>query len=163
MAAPHVTGTVALMLSVYHNLTPEQAIAALTSGARRDAFTNRTFTGEPNTSPNASWGFGKLDVAAAVANVRGLLLAQGEGYNISQNPIRSAPVVIRFSQGPRRVDLYDFAGKLVRSFLPTDFDDATTLRWNLRAQGGGDVVNGVYLLVADLPSGLMRRKVFIVR
>jgi subtilisin family serine protease len=163
MAAPHVTGTVALMLSVFHNLTPEQAIGALTSGARRDAFTSRTFTDEPDTSPNASWGFGKLDVAAAVANVRRLLLAQGEGYNISQNPIRSSPVVIRFSQGPRRVDLYDFAGKLVRTFLPTEFDDATTLRWNLRAQGGGDVVNGVYLLVADLPSGLMRRKVFIVR
>jgi hypothetical protein len=77
--------------------------------------------------------------------------------------VRSAPVVIRFNEAPRRVDLYDFAGKRVRTFLATDFDDAQTIRWNLREQAGGDVVNGVYLLVADLPSGLMRRKVFIVR
>ncbi len=163
MSAPHVTGAVALMLSVYQHLTPEQAIDALQRGARRDAFTNRTFTGDPNTSPNASWGFGKLDVAAAVANVRALMLAQGESFNISQNPVRSSPVVIRFGEPPRRVDLYDFAGKRVRSFRATEFDDATTLRWNLQAEGGGAVVNGVYLLVAELPSGLMRRKVFIVR
>jgi hypothetical protein len=151
------------MLSVYRQLTPEQAIDALQRGARRDAFTSHPFTGEPNTSPNASWGFGKLDVAAAVANVRALMLAQGESFNISQNPVRSSPVVIRFAEAPRRVDLYDFAGKRVRSFRDTDFDDATTLRWNLQAEGGGVVVNGVYVLVAELPSGLMRRKVFIVR
>ncbi|HJU70120.1 MAG TPA: S8 family serine peptidase [Gemmatimonadaceae bacterium] len=163
MSAPHVTGAVALMLSVYHHLTPEQAIDALQRGARRDAFTSRTFTGDPNTSPNASWGFGKLDVAAALANVRALMLAQGESFNISQNPVRSSPVVIRFGEPPRRVDLFDFAGKRVRSFRATDFDDATTLRWNLQVEGGGVVVNGVYLLVAELPSGLMRRKVFIVR
>jgi subtilisin family serine protease len=163
MSSPHVTGAVALMLSVYQHLTPEQALDALTRGARRDGFTNRTFTGEPNTSPNASWGFGKLDVAASLAIVRALISEQTVAYNISQNPVRSAPVVIRFNEAPRRVDLYDFAGKRVRTFLATDFDDAQTIRWNLRAQGGGDVVNGVYLLVADLPSGLMRRKVFIVR
>jgi subtilisin family serine protease len=163
MSAPHVTGAVALMLSVYRQLTPEQAIDALQRGARRDTFTGRTFTGEPNTSPNASWGFGKLDVAAALANVRALMLAQGESFNISQNPVRSSPVVMRFAEAPRRVDLYDFAGKRVRSFRDTDFDDATTLRWNLQAEGGAAVVNGVYVLVAELPSGLMRRKVFIVR
>ena len=163
MSAPHVTGAVALLLSVYRQLTPEQAIDALQRGARRDAFTSRPFTGEANTSPNASWGFGKLDVAAAVANVRALMLAQGESFNISQNPVRSSPVVIRFAEAPRRVDLYDFAGKRVRSFRDTDFDDATTLRWNLQTEGGGAVVNGVYVLVAELPSGLMRRKVFIVR
>jgi subtilisin family serine protease len=163
MSSPHVAGAVALMLSVYQHLTPEQARDALTRGARRDAFTSRPFTGDANTSPNASWGFGKLDVAAAVANVRALMLAQGETFNISQNPVRASPVVIRFGQAPRRVDLYDFAGKRVRSFRDTDFDDATTLRWNLQAEGGGEVVNGVYLLVADLPSGMMRRKVFIVR
>jgi subtilisin family serine protease len=163
MSAPHVTGAVALMLSVYQNLTPEQAIDALQRGARRDGFTSRPFTGDPNTSPNASWGFGKLNVAAALANVRALMLAQGESFNISQNPIRSSPVVIRFGEAPRRVELYDFAGKRVRSFRETDFDDATTLRWNLQVEDGGAVVNGVYVLVAELPSGLMRRKVFIVR
>ena len=163
MASPHVAGAVALMLSVYRNLTPEQALDALTRGARRDQFTSRAFTGDPNASPNASWGFGKLDVAASLAIVRGLITQQAEAYNISQNPVRIAPVVIRFNEQPRRVDVYDFAGKRVRTFRPTDLTDATILRWDLRAHAGGDVVNGVYLLVADLPSGLMRRKIFIVR
>jgi hypothetical protein len=102
-------------------------------------------------------------VAASLEIVRGLIAEETQAYNISQNPIRRSPVVIRFNEAPRRVDLFDFAGKRVRTFLATDFDDALTIRWNLRAQGGGEVVNGVYLLVADLPSGLMRRKVFVVR
>jgi subtilisin family serine protease len=163
MASPHVAGAVALMLSVYQKLTPEQALDALTRGARKDAFTFNTFTGEANGSPNASWGFGKLNVAASLAIVRELIEAETQSYNISQNPIRRAPVVIRFNEEPRRVELFDFAGKRVRTFLPSDFDDARTIRWNLRAQGGGEVVNGVYLLVAELPSGLMRQKVFVVR
>jgi hypothetical protein len=163
MSSPHVTGAVALLLSVYKHLTPEQARDALTSSARRDAFTNRPWTGDPNATPNATWGYGKLDVAGALANVRALMLAQGETFNISQNPIRSSPVVIRFEDAPTRVDLYDFAGRRVKTFLATDFDDATTLRWNLRGQSGENVANGVYLLVAEMPSGTMRRKVFIVR
>ena len=163
MSAPHVTGTVALMLAVYKHLTPEQAIEALTRGARRDEFTRQTFTGEPNTSPNASWGFGKLDVAGALANVRELMVADGGGFNITQNPVRTSPVLIRFAEPPRRVDIYDFAGNRVRSFQSLDFEEPARLVWNLEADGGGAVVNGVYLLVADLPSGLMRRKLFIVR
>jgi hypothetical protein len=91
------------------------------------------------------------------------MLAQGQTFNISQNPVRTAPVVIRFAEVPRRVELFDFAGKRVRAFHSTDFDDGTTLRWNLQADGGAQVVNGVYLLVAELPTGVMRRKVFIVR
>jgi subtilisin family serine protease len=163
MAAPHVTGAVALLLAVYKHLTPEQARDALTEGARRDEFTSRTFTGEPNTSPNASWGFGKLDVAAALANVRALMVAGGGGFNITQNPIRTSPVVIRFAEPPRRVEIYDFAGRRVRSFQPLDFEEPATLRWNVQADADGTLVNGVYLLVADLPSGLIRRKIFIVR
>jgi subtilisin family serine protease len=163
MSAPHVTGAVALLLSVYHNLTPEQAVDALQRSARHDTFTSRPFTGEADATPNPSWGLGKLNVAGALANVRALMLAQGESFNISQNPVRTSPVVIRFAQAPRRVELFDFAGKRVRTFRDTDFDDASTLRWNLQAEGGREVVNGVYLLVSELPSGVMRRKVFIVR
>lgn len=163
MSTPHVAGAVALLLSVYQHLTPEQALDALTRGARRDEFTSRTWTGDANASPNASWGYGKLDVAAALANVRALMLAEGQRFNISQNPVRSAPVVIRFDDSPRRVDVFDFAGRRVRTFLATDLDDARTLRWNLRGASGEEVVNGVYLLVVDMPSGTMRRKVFIVR
>ena len=59
MAAPHVTGTVALMLQKNPKLTPEQVKTALVTGARKDSF-----TGALAWSP--TWGAGKLDAFAAV-------------------------------------------------------------------------------------------------
>ncbi len=58
MAAPHVTGAVALMLEVDRELEPAQARDQLTRAARSDANTGAV--------PNPAWGYGKLDAAAAV-------------------------------------------------------------------------------------------------
>jgi subtilisin family serine protease len=58
MAAPHVTGAVALMLQRNRSLTQSQILDYLTKTARRD-----TFTG---AMPNSTWGYGKLDAKAAV-------------------------------------------------------------------------------------------------
>lgn len=58
MAAPHVAGVVALMLQKRPVLTPEEAMTALSDGARRDARTG------PGWS--AAWGRGKLDALGAV-------------------------------------------------------------------------------------------------
>jgi subtilisin family serine protease len=62
MAAPHVTGAAALILSVRPNLTCEQIKQILVRTARRD--------GEAAGTPNNTWGSGKLDVAAAVEQAR---------------------------------------------------------------------------------------------
>lgn len=71
MATPHVTGTVALLLAERPSLTPEQVKEALTSSARSDAFTQRSWaTGDPGGRPNWSWGYGKLWVPGAIAAVR---------------------------------------------------------------------------------------------
>lgn len=58
MAAPHVAGTIALMLEADPKLTPRQARAILAETARQDDFTG--------VVPNDSWGAGKLDALAAV-------------------------------------------------------------------------------------------------
>jgi subtilisin family serine protease len=58
MAAPHVTGALALMLQADPTLTPERARRALTSTARADVHTGAV--------PNNGWGYGKLDVTPAV-------------------------------------------------------------------------------------------------
>ena len=71
MASPHVAGTVALLLAERPSLTPEQVRGALTSSARSDRFTAVSkATGDPGGRPNWSWGYGKLWVPGALANVR---------------------------------------------------------------------------------------------
>jgi hypothetical protein len=57
MAAPHVTGLVALLWSLWPKLMAGQIHDALLSTARADAFTGVT--------PNNNWGKGKLDAGAA--------------------------------------------------------------------------------------------------
>jgi hypothetical protein len=66
MAAPHVTGAVALMLAQpdWSNGPPSAIRNRLQSTATTDAFTG--------TVPNTTWGFGKLNAAAAVAPLAAL-------------------------------------------------------------------------------------------
>jgi hypothetical protein len=58
MAAPHVTGTIALMLQKNPNRTQAEIKRCLESGARSDAQTGAV--------PNTAWGAGKLDANASV-------------------------------------------------------------------------------------------------
>jgi hypothetical protein len=73
MSAPHVAGAVALILgrtetsppdSVWRTATPSKVKARLRASARADSLTG--------TVPNNAWGYGKLDVRAALAPVMGL-------------------------------------------------------------------------------------------
>jgi hypothetical protein len=57
MAAPHVTGAVALLLGLSPGLDASRLKTALTSHARTDSYTGAV--------PNDDWGYGKLDVYAA--------------------------------------------------------------------------------------------------
>jgi len=61
MSAPHITGATALLLarSEWVNSTPSKIKARLRGTARVDAFTGSV--------PNATWGYGKLDIGAALA------------------------------------------------------------------------------------------------
>ncbi|MEV6811584.1 S8 family peptidase [Micromonospora sp. NPDC051296] len=62
MAAPHVAGAAALVLSVRPDLTSEQVKQLLQVTARRD--------GASAGAPDDNWGAGRLDLAAAVAAAR---------------------------------------------------------------------------------------------
>lgn len=64
-SAPQVSGAVALLFERNPTLTGEQVRAALAQSARSDAFTGDV--------PNDQWGFGKLDVGAALAQVSPVL------------------------------------------------------------------------------------------
>lgn len=67
MAAPHVTGTVALMLEKVPTLKPGDILSILRDSARTDAFTSTVLPGEATVDPpNIAWGAGKLDADEAV-------------------------------------------------------------------------------------------------
>lgn len=69
MAAPHVTGTIAVLLQARPDLTPEDVRTALEATARQDAFTTRIY--DFAGSPSDWWGAGKLDVRGALQMVIG--------------------------------------------------------------------------------------------
>jgi subtilisin family serine protease len=61
MAAPHVTGTIALLLEKRRSLTQGEILAHLTQTARLDVFTSNP--------PDPDWGAGKLDARECYAAV----------------------------------------------------------------------------------------------
>lgn len=68
MAAPHVTGVVALMLQSSGFASKHQILERLAGSARPDAFTGAV--------PNTIWGAGKIDALGAVENPTPILVLQ---------------------------------------------------------------------------------------
>ena len=94
------------------------------------------------------------------AIARTTVLAADERFEINQNPVRRAPLVMNYPSA-RRIEVYDFAGRLVRRYTLPAGSVRTT--WDLTNDGGSTVANGVYMIVADLGDRVVRRKVFVVR
>jgi subtilisin family serine protease len=69
MAAPHVSGVIALLWALWPGLASGQIRDALLSTARDDIFTGAT--------PNTNWGQGKLDAGAAYRTLS-ILVEKGE-------------------------------------------------------------------------------------
>ncbi|MFQ6132678.1 MAG: S8 family serine peptidase [Armatimonadota bacterium] len=67
-AAPHVAGTVALMLYRDRGLTPAEALSLLAGSGRTDAYTGSV--------PNNTWGAGKLDALGAAGATPAVVLAR---------------------------------------------------------------------------------------
>jgi subtilisin family serine protease len=104
MAAPHVTGVVALLWSLWPGLAAGRIRAALLSTARADAFTGAT--------PNTSWGQGKLDAGAAYEALS-ILVEKGEGR-------MSTTQVCEFEMSPRENRFGESVGMKIRIELGDD-------------------------------------------
>lgn len=117
MAAPCVTGSIALWLEANPDLTTERALEILKATASTDGFTKA-----PGAHPNNTWGYGKLDTYA------GLFIAAGNDTGIRQVGEALDEAVVRSNRaahevslsfqnnmGQLRVEVATAAGRLVHS------------------------------------------------
>jgi subtilisin family serine protease len=89
------------------------------------------------------------------------LLAAGEGFNLSENPVRGSSVIINYAGAPRRVGIYSFTGVLIREFAAPP---SGRVVWDLTNDDGRPVVNGVYVVVVVGPGAtVIRHRLYVAR
>ncbi len=145
MAAPHVSGAVALLLQKYPQATGYQLQQLLLQSARVDGFVGG--------APNDYWGYGKLDVFSA------LQLTPGEEppsdfklVNVYPNPF-SRRSTIEFElplferQQNTKIDVYNILGQKVRSLVDTNYSTGKyKVFWDGRDELGYLLAGGLYFI-----------------
>ncbi len=149
IAAPHVSGVIALMLVVNPQLTASQIKEALIETAVRDSFTG--------SAPNPRWGWGKVAAEAAVAAVETHQAPEQEErptVTIEENPVHNLAVfayTLPEGTGQARLAILNVAGALIFDALLDP--SQTSYRWNLIANFGEPLASGLYLYVIVTDTG----------
>jgi subtilisin family serine protease len=168
MAAPHVTGVVALMFQQNPLLSPSDIKNRIIQSARKDQYTGIAW--------NRDWGYGKLDAFQAVYPSTGIdddrLTSYGDDDSlhlyIYPNPFnRSA--VIEFTYPKQHLtkeavylELFDVRGCIVQSWL-LNRSDQSHIVWEGMNQRGERVSTGVYIARLRGPGILKSKKVLYIR
>ena len=146
MAAPHVAGTVALMLQAEPRLGPEEVAEKLRGTAVRDSLTGK--------SPGKVWGFGKLNAERSV-NLIGLGSPRAGGrpeVKAGSNPA-SERLLFTYAvpPGTEKVKLivFNVVGKPV--FTAGLDPRGARFTWDLVNSKGEPLANGlyIYIIIAD--------------
>lgn len=175
MAAPHVTGAVALLLQQKGDRSPEELLSLLQDHAGQDEFTGAT--------PNEYWGAGKLDVFAAlsgtvseVSDQRSNLLPNR--WTLEQNypnPFQIAGVdqqnftVVRYSFPENVVSadffIFDLLGREIvhRIIRPGDRQNGALVLWNGKNRNGQPVPAGVYFYQLKSSEITLTKKMLVIR
>lgn len=155
-SGPLAAAATALLLQIEPTMTPEDVRDALRLSAAVDPFVVAP-------RPHPVWGAGKLDAAGAAERLRPDGLAgPGEPVNLSANPVRDDALVINYRERPTSVAVYTLVAERVRSFSDRELGPLSVV-WPLDTDAGGDVANGVYVLVVELPGERVVRKIFVAR
>jgi subtilisin family serine protease len=113
MAAPMVTGIIALWLQANPNLTVSQIKTILQNTSITDSF-----TGTGSAIPNNTWGRGKINAYAGIQYINQFLSVQN--FDII-NPIKAYPnpftnqLSIEANEPIFKVEIYNLLGQLVKS------------------------------------------------
>ncbi|MFQ6033636.1 MAG: S8 family serine peptidase, partial [Candidatus Bipolaricaulia bacterium] len=146
MAAPHVAGTVALMLQAEPRLGPGEAAEKLRETAVRDSHTGK--------APGEIWGFGKLNAERGVSLI-GLGLPEAGGrpeVKAGSNPA-SDRLLFTYAVPPgteeAKLIVFNVVGKPV---FTAELDlQSDRFTWDLVNDGGEPLANGlyIYVIIAD--------------
>lgn len=146
MAAPHVAGACALLLSRHPSLTWEEILSALRAGAVTDSFTGSV--------PNTSWGHGKLDIPGAWASLTPTTPTTRPWLVLLTNPASTTALFqVRLPKEISWAELriYDLLGRLVwQTPVPLGAD---TIRWDLSTTTGFSVASGLYVAILVTSQG----------
>ncbi len=164
-AAPHVSGAVALLMSL--GMRDQGAIEQT---LRATAIT-------PFGNPHAytpDYGFGLIQIDQAVRHpVPEHTVAAARGFDAgtaariaSENPARGA-ASLSFSitrPGPVSVRVFDVRGSLVRTLLSGETPAGSrVLRWDGRDESGAPAPSGLYFFRVETAGGTETRKVALLR
>jgi len=165
MAAPHMTGVVALLLEAQNNLTIFQI---------RNLIIQSQFTGDATW--DLAWGFGKLDgyqmlnVLTSVSSEKSILPTTPLLKPNYPNPFNSQtniPYQVSGNQGaPVSVSLciYNVKGELIQQLVKTDrLPGNYSTRWDGANRSGQNVASGVYFCVLKIEDNILNRKLILLR
>ncbi len=156
MAAPHVSGAVALLLSINPQLTADEVRTLLIESASQDGFTGGV--------PNYRWGWGKLNVAAAVAAVGSVTppdeppvppVDSSPHISLAENPVSSvARFLLEFPTEVAWAQIHVYAANGARVFSAPVHPSLEQMEWSLITTRGEAVASGLYLYVLETDRGI---------
>lgn len=137
MAAPFITGVMAMWLQAYPELTPEKALEIIQKTSRHDSFTGEII-------PTNDWGYGKIDAYEGIKEC--ISYASGIEPDAMVNPhmiIRdgnSLRVVIGHADDNMHLQLYSLQGACVLAKNVSKVDAGEEISLNI-----GHISSGIYL------------------
>ncbi len=147
VAAAHVAGSIALLLQQTTSLRPSAARLAIIQKRRTDAHTGAV--------PNATWGYGKLDLvpSGAVGVEDGPLVSGIRMAPVYPNPAAGvahfdftlANDAVARSGGRVQLRILDVRGREVAVVAGANTEGPQRLSWDGRMAAGGLAAAGIYL------------------
>ena len=152
-AAAHVAGALALLLEQTPTLTPASARSLLQTKTRLDSYTT-------SQVPNATWGYGKLDMSPAGVAAIGDVVQNGLLFSrVYPNPAPgkaffdfSIPAELVGGRDLVRLRIFDLAGREVAQVPGQNISGPQRLSWNGTTAVGGSAPAGMYLVQLEVGS-----------